>query len=669
VTPPRKPDKNSAPLPEKKSFRTIFIVVLLLVTFIAYFPVMKETFHLWDDDVYITTNQRVQKGLTADNVAWAFTTNYFGFYYPLTWLSHMADCQLYGLKPAGHYFTSIVIHSLNAALLFILLLLATGSEWRSFFAACLFALHPMNVESVAWLAERKNILAAFFLLLAFIFYTINFRDGGKGRSPRLTFLYYLFFVMGLMSKSSIVVFPLLLLVFDFWPLKRIPLEEIGPGSRSMWKLVMEKVPLFAISAVSGIVTIIAQKKINTIPSLDYISLPKRIGEALLGLGFYLEKLFVPVNLCAFYPHHKGNYPLILPAAMFVVIAVISAAAFVQRKKNPVLIAGWLFFLVSLLPVIGILQVGAQAYADRYPYFGYWGLFCIFAFGIGWEKIAGEKPSMKTMLAGGAAALFVVLFVLTRMQISVWKDDESLFGNIIKVSPKSTTGYFQLGNTFLAKEDPGRALELFKQAHELDRENPDIISNIGIAYMRLGDNARAVEYFDLLLKMRPNLAMAYFNKACALIGMKKGKEAMENLDIARDKGFDPERIAETMAGAQKAVAAAFLDEGRKSAEAKNWIDAEASFRKALEILPGKADAWSYLGFILQSKGDAAEAERAYRRAIELDGAQDAAIYNLALMALQRRDQDEARKGLAELQRLGSNYAPPLKSSLEKAFPSK
>ena len=258
MTQPRKPVKGSTPPPEKKSLRTIFIVILLLVTFIAYFPVMKETFHLWDDDVYITTNQRVQKGLTADNVAWAFTTNYFGFYYPLTWVSHMTDCQLYGLKPAGHYFTSVVIHCLNVALLFMLFLLATGSEWRSFFAAGLFALHPMNVESVAWLAERKNILAAFFLLLAFIFYTLNFRDGGKGRSPRLAFLYYLFFVMGLMSKSSIVVFPLLLLVFDFWPLKRISIEEIRPGSRSAWKLVIEKIPLFAISAVSGIVTIVAQ---------------------------------------------------------------------------------------------------------------------------------------------------------------------------------------------------------------------------------------------------------------------------------------------------------------------------------------------------------------------------------------------------------------------------
>jgi protein O-mannosyl-transferase len=663
-----KKESGKPRLPEtaSKDFRALLIISLILISFAAYYPVLNNTFHdNWDDNAYITTSQRVRNGLSADNVVWAFTNISVGFYYPLTWLSHMTDIQLYGLNPKGHYATNIILHCLNVLLFFLLLLISTGSQFRSFLAAVIFSLHPMNVESVAWLAERKNLLSVFFLLLALICYVLRFKSGGgKKAAVRYKSACYLFFIMGLMSKSSIVVFPFLLLIFDLWPLKRISDEILKKQPGLIKSLFMEKLPFFALSFVSGILTIAAQKGIEALIPLAHVSLPQRISEAFLGYGFYLEKFFLPVNLCAFYPHHQGNFPILLP---FLIFAILSAATFYfyrNRKENPVLIAGWLFFMVSLLPVIGIIQVGSQSHADRYVYFPYWGLFIILLFGIPREKLLAGGTGKKTVLAVLSLAIVLSLFILTRAQTAKWKDDETLFTNIIKISPDTILGYFQLGNIYLAKEDPKKALDLFLKANEVENNNPDIVCSIGLTYMRLNDLVKSLEYLNLAIMLKPDFGSAYYNKACTLINMKKSDEALENLDLASKYGFDAFKVQETTKSAQAVVFDLLFKEGQEFAGQGKWGEAEKAFRKGLELSPGKADAWCYFGYILQSEKNLNEAEKAYQKALDLDSSIDVAIYNLALIEIQKNEPQKARIRLTVLEKMNSSYVPALKKALDK-----
>jgi protein O-mannosyl-transferase len=646
--------------PPAKDLKALLMIFLILISLAAYYPVLNHAFHNnWDDDILITNNQRVKNGLTIDNTVWAFTTNSVGFYYPFTWLSHMTDIQLHGLHPKGHYATNIIIHCLNVVLFFLLLFISTGSQFRSFLAALLFSLHPMNVESVAWLAERKNILSTFFLLLALICYVLRFKSGsGKKTTVGYLTACYIFFIMGLMTKSSIVMFPFLLLLFDLWPLKRI----LPCDLMKQKQLFIEKTPFFILSFISGVLTIVAQKEVHTVISLSKITIPQRIGEALLGYGFYLEKFFLPFNLCAFYPHHRGDFPLFLPFLILAMLSFITVYFYKVRTKNPVLIMGWLFFMTSLLPVIGIIQVGTQAHADRYVYFPYWGLFIILLFGTRRENILAGNSVRKTVLAVFSLIIIFSLLFLTKAQTAKWKDDETLFSNVIQISPGSVLGYFQLGAYYLAQEKPDKAIPLFMKADELEKNNPDVLCNIGLTYMKLQNYEKALEYLDLAVKLKPVMASAHFNKACTLIKMKKGAEAMKSLDLALKNGFDAFKIQETMTAAQAAILNQLFSDGKNYGAQGKWDEAESSFRKALEISPEKADAWCYLGYILQNKKDTAGAERAYQKALALDDSLDVAVYNLALMEIQKKEMEKARTRLALLEKMNSSYAPVLRKML-------
>jgi protein O-mannosyl-transferase len=629
--------------PEKPRAKWLMIGLSVLLFFLAlalYFPALNQPFHHWDDQVYITSNQHVVNGLTADNFRWAFSTTYFGFYYPITWLSHMGDVQLYGLNPRGHYFTNILLHSMNAVLLFMFLLLATGRQTRSLAVAVLFALHPMNVESVAWLAERKNLLSTFFLLLAFIFYILQFRSEAGGRK-RTIFISacYLFFVLGLMSKSSIVMFPILLILTDIWPLGRIKFEAAWNAAQRkiLMGLFIEKAPFFLLSLISGILTIIAQEQTRAVASLAYIPFLQRIGESFLGYGFYLEKLFLPLNLCALYPHHQGVYPSYMPFVVFAVMALITFAFFRYRKTFPVMLSGWLFFIVSLLPVIGILQVGTQAYADRYVYFPYWGLFTIMAFGIDWEKAAAGGIARKALLAVFLSAAALFLFISARAQLTTWKDDEALFSNIIRVSPGANLGYFQLGAHYKRNNEREKAARFFE---------------------------KSLQYSNSEIKLNPNGGMAYFRKACALAMLGRGEEAIDNFNLALKYGFNPEEVQEKMKPMQMLAASPLVREGTQYAERGMWDEAEADFRKAAEFCPDRPEVWSYLGFILDHKGDTGEAEKAFRKALEINPALDDAIYNLALLELRKNDVRAARERLLVLESMNSPFAENLRNVIPR-----
>jgi protein O-mannosyl-transferase len=592
----------------------VLALALFVVAFASYLPLEGHTFHNLDDGAYVTANEGIRDGLTAGTVAWAFTTLHMGFYDPVTLLSHAADVQRYGFEPGGHYRTNIALHATNAVLLFAFLLVAAGGALRSFFGALLFALHPMNVESVAWVAERKNLLSALFLLLALIFYVLERRRREEGRrSGPMMAAYKVFFILGLLSKSSIVVFPLLLLVLDFWPLGRFAPGDAGRGLKVFVRLVAEKLPLFALSLVSGVLTILAQKSAGGMTSLATISVPQRIAGALLGTGFYLEKLVAPVRLCMFYPHHKGNYPALLPVGIFVALALATALFLKVRNRLPVLLAGWLFFGVSLLPVIGLLQVGNQAYADRYVYFPYWGLILMVAMGIPWKRIASAGPIAGVALVVSFVVAVSALSLCERAQLATWKDDEALFGNVVRVRPDAAKGYFQLANFYRSNGDKERAVPLYE---------------------------RALERYKRELTDDPDSGSVAYDVAVTLINLRKGTEAEAYLRLALEHGVDRAEIED------KTRLARFVECNRlweEHAAAKEWDGAASEVRKALEIHPGRADAWSFLGYALQMKNDLDGAEAAYRKAIELDGSLDVAVHNLGAIELQKKALAEGTAG--------------------------
>ena len=527
------PDRN-------RRLLTLYTFILAAMVIASYHSLPGHPFHNWDDGTYITKNGQVLKGLTAESVKWAFTTDYFGFYYPLTWISHMADVQLYGLSPKGHYVTNIVLHGLNVILLFFFLCASTGKPEASFAASALFAVHPMNVETVAWLAERKNLLAAFFMLAAMLFYIPAANPSNDGaRRFRFYLLVCAAFVLGLLSKPSIIVFPFLLILLDIWPLKRVSFPVRKEQKRELLRALQEKAALLPFCLVSGLLTIEAQKKVSALHTLDSLPVGNRIGEALLGLAFYLGKLFAPLNLCTFYEHHRGNYPQYLPAALFTMLAAMTAAAFIAGRKRPVVTIGWLFFVVSLLPVLGLIQAGDQGYADRYVYFAYWGLFFIPAFGIPYDRIfagRGKRASAFVFLAACA-----VLLVLTTRQVSIWKDDRTLFEQVVRVRPDSFLGYLKLGNDYMSRGDRDNALAYYLEALKRKDDNPMLFNNAGIIYSGKNDNSKAIEYYDRALQLDPGFAEAHFNKALSLMDLGKGEKALEELEAAGRKGFNPSAI--------------------------------------------------------------------------------------------------------------------------------
>ncbi len=644
-----------------KKTGAICILALMAVSFIAYYPSLSHTFHLWDDNFLITSNERVMKGLSFDNIRWAFSTTYFCFYYPLTWLSHMTDVQLYGMDPGGHYLTNIILHSLNSALLFVFLFLSTRKRLASLLAAAVFSLHPMNVETAAWLAERKSLLATLFMILAMIFYLL--RHGAQGNNKRNRWLAaacYASFMMGLMSKSSVVVFPVLLLLLDLWPLGRTALGEVTKNRRSAAGLVLEKWPLFILSLISGVLTLYAQQEMMA--PLEKISFPQRIGEAFLGFWFYIEKFFLPVNLCTLYPHHQGGYPFLIPLLILAGMCALTALFFKLGRSRPALVSGWFFFIVSLLPVIGIIQVGAQAYADRYAYFAYWGLLVILLFGIPWERIFDKLPAAKLVASAAALAWLASLLFMTRVQLRTWKDDETLFKNVIRVSPGAAKGYYKLGDHYLLQGVKlEESLALFRKADELEPGRSVIKCDIGLAHFKLGEYQKAVDNFDLALGLEPRMALAYYNKGCALIKMNRGREALENLRLASEYGYDKTTVTE----AEKAALMTYLG-GRISelTGLEKWDEAEKALVQALDIDPLRADLWCYLGFVRKKGGDTAGAEKAYEKALAIDGSLDIALRDLAVICAEKDDLQRARELLEKLRLMRSRYADEIQAILDK-----
>jgi protein O-mannosyl-transferase len=482
----------------------VVILCLLLVaaTLAFYNPIIHNQFIDFDDSSYILKNFQVQSGLTWDTVKWSFTTFRDGNWHPVTWLSHAWDGQIFHLNPAGHHYTNLLLHAANAVLLFLLLRQATGLTWPSLVVGALFALHPVNVESVAWAAERKNVLSMLFFLLALHGYDRYARMGGR----YLYLLVNIFFILGLMTKPQIVTLPFVLLLWDYWPLQRMGVGSAGGGlpaattPRSFRYLVWEKLPLFILAAADSVVTMVAQRAGNTVRTFTEVSVPARLENVFVSYVRYIGKALWPSRFAALYPRPGNSLPAWQVVGAVVLLLLISALVLRWRDQR-YLAVGWFWFLGTLVPMIGIITVGEQTMADRYAYLPFIGLFVAIVWTL--DVVASEHRIAGVWRAGVAILVVFTLGCLTYRQLGYWHDDETLWRHALNVTEGN---YMAHNNLAIALAKQGRsddAVVEFRAATALHKYPSDQVLKLAFYELRVGHPQEAIEESDAVLRGSPD----------------------------------------------------------------------------------------------------------------------------------------------------------------------
>ena len=472
--------------------------LLLAIPLLLYRPVLQHDFlKLWDDDSYVTDNPHVRTGLTLTNVRWAFTSFEQSNWHPVTWLSHMLDCQLFGLNPRAQHGVNVLLHAANVLLLFWILRRATGAVWRSFFVALIFAVHPLNVESVAWIAQRKSLLSAFFSLLTVATYGWYVRRGGWRRYLLLVLL----FSLSLMAKPMAVSLPLLLLLFDYWPLRRY--EELSPPRR--WaKLVVEKLPLFAMSAASSVLTEIAQGAGGSVMGLSLLPISTRIENAAISYVAYIGKILWPVRLATYYPL-RFSPPVGDAIASAAILIALSALALYLRRF-PYIAMGWFFFVISMVPVIGIIQVGFQGMADRYTYIPAIGLMIAIVWTL--ADAVQTVPIARVSFSLAAVSVAAVLSVTTARYLRTWQDSVTLFAHASTAWGQPDMWLEQLyGNALFSAGRIDEALDHYQQSCTIQPRTEYCHYNIAHIFSGRGQFHDAIREYDLALRYTANRDMA------------------------------------------------------------------------------------------------------------------------------------------------------------------
>ena len=615
--------------------RSAFAPCILLVALVAgtFIPCLWNDFVNYDDPPYVTQNAVVQNGFTLRSIGWAFSTNEQGNWHPLTWLSHMLDCQLFGLRPWGHHFSNLLLHTLTTLLLFSVLKRMTGALWRSFFVAALFGLHPLRVESVAWVAERKDVLSAFFWMLTLWMY-VRFSEV-RQISPSRTKTFYLgalaCFAVGLMSKPMLVTLPFVLLLLDYWPLRRFAQEKSK-------LLILEKLPFVLLAAISSILTYSAQHSVGAVVATEHLPLGFRFENALVSCCRYLGKLLYPVKLAVFYPL-VPQWPILNVLGAALVVVSLSACAFVFFRERPYFFVGWFWFLGTLVPVIGLVQVGAQSMADRYSYIPSIGLFIVLV----WAASDLAQRFRSGTIAGSVAGSVAVAACvgLTCHQIAYWKDSGSLFRRALAVTQNNCIAWTNLGNYTL---DQGRTDDAIDQLEQAVRLRPSFAQPhllLGTALYLKGRHDMGMSEIELAIRLDPNNVPAHFNLAAILEQQGRLNEAITQFnEVIRLKPFYAE--------AYDGLGFALQQRGETA-------QAISQFRKALEIKPADGKAYQGLGEAMQTSGSVEPAVQYFRKALSFKP-NDAEIHkNLGVALAKQGRRDEAISHLSEAVKLRPNYS--------------
>jgi tetratricopeptide (TPR) repeat protein len=678
---------------------------LALVTVAVYLPVARNGFVNYDDSDYVTVNSHVQSGLRWENVVWAFKTGHASNWHPLTWLSHMLDCQVFGSKAGGPHLVSVAIHAVNAVLLFLLLRRMTGEDWRSAAVAALFALHPLHVESVVWVSERKDVLSTLFFFLALWAYVhyaqrekkFEIRNSKFGTVPKgrprsqginnvslFTFdvsrwyvLSILFFALGLMSKPMLVTVPFVLLLLDYWPLGRCARKAnssaagAGPSWWRRWgRLLAEKAPFFVLAAVSSMITFVVQRKGGAVSTT--LSLGARVANALVSYVRYIRKTFWPDDLSVLYPH-PGQWPAWEVIVCAILLVAISAAVFLVGRDRPYLAVGWLWFLGTLVPVIGLVQVGIQSMADRYTYVPLIGLFIMLVWGV--AELILRWPNAERVFALGAVAVLLVLVGLTIRQVGFWRTSETLFRHAVNVTPNNYLAYNNLGYYLAGVGRTAEAMEDYRMSLKINPAYEDALNNLGYGYAGQKNYTEAIRLYESALRIRPQHPEVHNNLGNALAELGKVDEAIAHYLITLEQKPDHAdahnnlgialamkgKLDEAIPHFYEAIrckpnnASAHGNLGNALAAQHKLEEAIKEYQEALRLKPDDAQSQNNLGNALAEQGKVVEAIGHYRQALRLNADNPEAEYNLGLALLRAGQRDEALTHLREALRLKPDYA--------------
>jgi len=556
--------------------------------------------------MYVTGNHYVQEGLNLKSIYWAFSNTFAANWHPVTWLSHMLDVQLHGMNAGSHHLTSLFIHIANTLLLFLVFRKMTGKMWQSSLVAALFAIHPLHVESVAWISERKDVLSTFFWLLAMWSYARYAEYPGLIRYLTV----FIFFILGLMTKSMLVTLPFVFLLLDYWPLQRFQLKYEDDATRKsgkqfpLIKLISEKAPFFILSIAASTIAVFAQHSKGTVASFDRFSLSVRIENAIVSYVNYIEKMIWPDNLAAFYPH-PGNLSVWKIAGSCLLLIFITFIAIRSIRLRPWFIVGWLWYIGTLIPVIGIMQVGLQAMADRYTYIPLIGLFIIIAWGV--PELANRWRLKKPIFVAITTAILLVFMVISWLQVRYWADNISLYEHALDVTSDNFLAHNGLGCDLTTRGMLDEAAIHYSEALRIRPEYAEAHYNLGHVLSIQGKKEKAIEHFRKAIKIKPDYAEAHDYLGYELACRGERQEAIEH------------------------------------------------FRKAIKIKPDYAEAHNYLGYELLHQGKSKESLKHFRKALQIRPDYAAVHHNLGIVMAEQNKYSEAIKHYRESLRINPGYA--------------
>ena len=668
----RRPQENDEVGPRREWLRIVLVCAFLaFIVGISFSGALGNGFVNFDDNEYVYENPKITGGLTSSAVAWAFSHFHAGNWHPLTTISHMLDCQLYGLQPWGHHLTSIFFHGAATILLFLALreligsgsprdesvrsatgrIRPTGGIWPSAFVAAVFAVHPLRVESVAWIAERKDVLSGVFFMFSLFAYAKYVRGGRR--------LWYwatvLGFTFGLMSKPSVVPLPFLLLLLDFWPLGRWQVSGVRRQrsvvssqrsaastfqrlniSTSFRGLLIEKIPFFVLSAASCVITVLAQRE--AISEMRQVAFPTRLANAIISCVVYLRQIFYPTNLAALYLYPRGHINPAVVTGWACLLAVLSILCWIYRKRFPFLVTGWVWYLGMLVPVIGIVQVGNQAHADRYTYLSSIGVYLL----VTWlfVKLVSKRRYSRQLAAVLALLIVTGLVVQTRAQTSYWRSSVTLWQHAVESTSNNYQAYTNLGISLLNEGRIHEAIAQHKRSLEIEPHFAETHRAFADALLKGGQIDEAIAHYRKALEIRPDFPDAERNLGDALLQKGRVAEAIDHYRHALAAKPDYPEAQNNL--------------GNALASARRYSEAEAAFATAVQLNPNYADAHNNLGSVLMLEGKIEEAADEFEQAVRINQNYAEAHYNLALALAKLGQRSGAIAELNEALRIKPGY---------------
>lgn len=573
----------------------LFISLLLVVlSLIAYEPVRRNDFVQYDDKDYIIDNYHVSEGISYESFIWAFASNHAANWHPLTWLSHMVDCELFGLNPFWHHLHNLLLHIATSLLLLWVLKRMTGAIWPSAFVAAVFALHPLHVESVAWAAERKDVLSGFFWMLTLAAY-IRYVE----RRCLLRYLLVAVFLwLGLMAKSMLVTLPFVLLLLDYWPFER--LRGKGQKGATALSLIVEKIPFFILVFISSLVTFFVQRGAGAVASIDKLPLNLRVSNAIVSYLSYVGKMFYPINLSIWYPHLEEGLSVWVVIVYFLILIGITLSVVYFLRRWRCLTVGWLWYVGTLVPVIGLVQVGKQAMADRYTYLPSIGIFIMVAWGA--FDLTAKWRYRKILLGILSTVLLAILLVFTRMQSKYWQNSITLFEHADEINGNNEFINYNLGVAFLDQGDFEKAVEYSQKAVELAPGFTEAHKNLGLVFVKQGKYDKAVNCFNKAIESSPDDVKAYNNLGLVFFEQNKLDEAIKHFNKVLE-------ISPGYAKAYNNLGLVFFKRGK-------YDEAIIHFNKAIENSPRLVEAYNGLGLVFIKQGKYERVVDCYKEAIRI-----------------------------------------------------